>query len=127
MHGNLAAMEADLALGSAPAVADAVSTAAMRHAGELLGIRAQHVLDGSDPGRQTEAIKGTVHILPSNFNAWEMRNAGRCGSVRHGVTLLCGFDTPSLAAQGGQRLPPQFNIDRGNSAGAPSVCTRRPC
>jgi hypothetical protein len=36
MHGNLAAVEADLALGSAPAVADAAATAAMRHASELL-------------------------------------------------------------------------------------------
>ena len=24
----------------------------------------------------------------------------------YGVALLCGFDTPSLAAQGGQRFPP---------------------
>jgi hypothetical protein len=36
-----------------------------------------------------------------------MRNVGRCGIVRHGVALLCGFDTPSLAVQGGgQRLLP---------------------
>jgi hypothetical protein len=57
MDGNIAAMEADLALGSAPAVAYAASTAAMRRAGELLGIRAQHLLDGSNPGRQTEALE----------------------------------------------------------------------
>ena len=56
MHGNLAAMEADLAFGLAPAVTDAASTAAMR--------------------------------------------------ACHGVALLCGFDTPSLTAQGGQRLLP---------------------
>jgi hypothetical protein len=40
-------------------------------------------------------------------------------SLRHDehydVALLCGFDTPSLAAQGGQRLPSYFNIQRGNS------------
>jgi hypothetical protein len=36
------------------------------------------------------------------------------GNVRHGVALLCGFDTPSLATQGGQRLPSYFNIERGN-------------
>src|SRR5262245_52108371 len=28
------------------------------------------------------------------------------GNSRHGVALLCGFDTPSLTAQGGQRLLP---------------------
>ena len=48
MHGNLAAMEADLAFGLAPAVTDAASTATMRRAGELLCVRAQHLLDGSD-------------------------------------------------------------------------------
>ena len=106
IHGNLAAVETDLARGPSPAVADASSSAAMRQAGELLGILAQHVLDGSNPGRQTETLEGIVHILPSDFNAWDMRNAGRCGSVRHGVALLCGFDTPSLMAQGGQRLLP---------------------
>jgi hypothetical protein len=28
------------------------------------------------------------------------------GNSRHGVALLCGFDTTSLTAQGGQRLHP---------------------
>ncbi|WP_425991682.1 hypothetical protein, partial [Afipia sp. DC4300-2b1] len=36
----------------------------------------------------------------------------RCGRFLHGVALLCGFDTPSLQAQGEQRLPSNFNIDR---------------
>ena len=40
MHHNIAAMEADLARGPAPAVADAASIAAMRHASELLGVLA---------------------------------------------------------------------------------------
>ena len=57
MHGNLAAMEADLAFGLAPAVTDAASTAAMRRTGEPLCVLAQHLLDGSDPGRQTEALE----------------------------------------------------------------------
>jgi hypothetical protein len=38
----------------------------------------------------------------------------RCGSVCHGVALLRGFVTPSLTAQGRQRLPSYFNIQRGN-------------
>jgi hypothetical protein len=29
----------------------------MRRARELLGVLAQHLLDGSDPGRQTEALE----------------------------------------------------------------------
>ena len=36
------------------------------------------------------------------------------GCVCHGVALLRGFVTPSLAAQGRQRLPSYFNIQRGN-------------
>ena len=40
MDGNIAAMEANLALGPAPAVANAASIAAMRRAGEPLGVLA---------------------------------------------------------------------------------------
>src|SRR5712664_764335 len=69
MHGNLATMETDLSLGPAPAVADAASATIMRRAGELLRILAKHLLDGSDPGRQTEALEGAVHILPSRLKA----------------------------------------------------------
>jgi outer membrane immunogenic protein len=32
--------------------------------------------------------------------------------LHHGVALLRGISTPSLAAQGGQRLPSYFNIGR---------------
>ena len=52
LHGNLATMETDLSLGSAPAVADAASATIMRRAGELLRVIAKHLLDGSDSGRQ---------------------------------------------------------------------------
>ena len=57
MHRNLAAVEADLARSRAPAVADTASAAAVRRAGELLGVLAQHLFDGADPGGQTEALK----------------------------------------------------------------------
>jgi hypothetical protein len=69
MHGNLATMEADLSFGPAPAVADAASATIMRRAGEPLRALTKHLLDGSDPGRQTEALKGAVHILPSRLKA----------------------------------------------------------
>jgi hypothetical protein len=45
---------------------------------------------------------------------WRIPNQLRRGNIHHGVALLCGFDTPSLAAQGGQHLPSYFNIERGN-------------
>src|SRR5262245_54289500 len=73
MHGNLATMETDLSLGPAPAVADAASATIMRRAGELLRVLAKHLFDGSDPGRQTEALKGAVYILPSRLEAGHER------------------------------------------------------
>src|SRR5262249_25906973 len=69
-HGNLATMETDLSLGSAPAVADPSPATVMSRADELLRVLAKHLLDGSDPGRQTEALEGAVHILPSHLQAW---------------------------------------------------------
>ena len=66
LHGNLATMETDLSLGSAPAVADAASATIMRRAGELLRVIAKHLLDGSNSGSQTEALKGAVHILQAS-------------------------------------------------------------
>src|ERR1044072_5912986 len=92
MDGNIAAMEADLALGSAPAVAHAASTAAMPRTSEPLCILAQHLLDGSNPGRQTEALERTVHISPSHLKAGYERERRRHANGRHGVALLCGFD-----------------------------------
>jgi hypothetical protein len=40
---------------------------------QLLLQALKHLLDGSDPGRQTEALKGTVHILPSRLKAGHER------------------------------------------------------
>jgi len=51
MHDNLAAVEADLSLGRAPAVADARSPAAMALPGEPLCIFAQHPLHRFDARR----------------------------------------------------------------------------
>jgi hypothetical protein len=73
MHGNLATMETDLSLGPAPAVADPASATMMRRAGELPRVLAKHLLDGSDPGRQTEALKAAAHILPSCLEAGHER------------------------------------------------------
>jgi hypothetical protein len=42
----------------------------VRH--ELPGVLAQHLLDGSDPGRQAEALKRAVHIWPSRLKGWRL-------------------------------------------------------
>src|SRR5207247_4012091 len=95
---------------------------AMRGAGKRPCVLTQHSLEGSDAGRQAEALERALHTLPSRFKAWGKRNPCRCGNLRHGVALLCGFVTPSLAAQGGQRLLPYFNISRAIPLG---LCDRR--
>jgi hypothetical protein len=61
MHSNLATMEANLPLVLPPA-------AAMTRAGKLLCVL-DILLNGSDPGRQTEALGEAVHILPSRLRA----------------------------------------------------------
>src|SRR5512132_3628787 len=118
MHGNLATMEPDLSLGPAPAVADAASATIMRRAGELLRVIAKYLLDGSDSGRQTETLKGAVHILPSRLKAGHERERRRRGNSRHGVALLCGFDTPSLTAQR-RATPPSLIQQRPGQSPSP--------
>lgn len=46
-----------LALRRTPAGTGAASAAAVRRAGKLLPVLAQHLFDGSNPSRQTEALK----------------------------------------------------------------------
>jgi hypothetical protein len=48
-------------------------TTIMRRPGQLLRVLAKHLLDGSDTGRQTEALKGAFHILPSRLKAGHER------------------------------------------------------
>src|SRR5262245_173695 len=93
----------------------------MRFAGELLGILAQHLLNSFNPSRQTKALKRAVHILPSRRKAGHERERWGHGSAGHGVALLCGFGTPSLTAQGGQRLHPYFNNGRDIPPGPPMI------
>jgi hypothetical protein len=93
-------------------IARAINVSSLRLAGKLLCVLTQHSLEGSDAGREAEALERVLHTLPSRSQAWNKRNPCRCGNLRHGVALLCAFVTPSLAAQGGQRLAPYFNIGR---------------
>jgi hypothetical protein len=48
----------------------------------------------------------------SRFDDCRRDDGRRCGGFLHRVALLRGFSTPSLQAQGEQRLPSYFNIDR---------------
>src|SRR5262249_2130101 len=91
---NLAAVEADLAFASAPALPHSVAAPAMRFAGELLGILAQHLLNSFNPSRQTKALKRAVHILPSRLKAGHERERRGHGSAGHGVALLLRIRHP---------------------------------
>jgi hypothetical protein len=106
MHGDLAAVEADLSLGRAPALPATLLAATIRRAGQLLRVITEHLLDRAEAGRQAEPFERPIHILPSDLEASHERERWGRDSAGHGVALLCGFDTRSLAAQGGQRLPP---------------------
>ena len=55
-YSNLAAVEADLPLRRTPAVANAFS-AAMARTSQPLRVLAQHLLNRSDAGRQTEPLE----------------------------------------------------------------------
>ncbi len=57
LHCSIAAVEANLALGHAPTVADAASAAAVEWTGQTLRVLAQILFNGSNPRHQTEAIK----------------------------------------------------------------------
>src|SRR5262249_60724916 len=95
-----------------------------RCTGEPPCVPAQHLFYRSNACRQTEALERAVHILPSQFEAWKKRNSCCCGNIRHGVALLCGFVTPSLAAQGGQRLLPISTFSGAISGSIPSKRSR---
>ena len=60
-------MNTNLSWGSAPAMADAAYVPILRRVSELLRVIAKHLLDGANSGRQTEALKGAVHISPSRL------------------------------------------------------------
>jgi hypothetical protein len=45
----------------------------MRCSGKPLGILVQHLLDGANSGRQTEALEGPVHIVPGRLKAGHER------------------------------------------------------
>ena len=77
--------------------------------------RSGSVGDWVDATLHTEHRSAQTSYLAKPFRDWQKRRAYRCGSACHGVALLRGFVTPSLAAQGGQRLPSYFNIQRGIS------------
>src|SRR5271169_3630138 len=111
LQRHFAAMEAQLSLGPSPAMS-ILAVPAIADPTEPGRIRLHHASQCRDARRQAESLKARSDLLPSLFNDCSRDNLGRCSILLHGVALLRGFSTPSLLAQGGQRLPHIFNISR---------------
>src|SRR5271166_3619491 len=110
-------MEAQLSLGPPPAMSILAVVPAIADPTEPGRIRLHHASQRRDARRQAESLEARSDLLPSLFNDCRRDNLGRCGTLPHGVALLRGLSTPSLLAQGGQRLPHIFNIGRDISGG----------
>src|SRR5271166_1151145 len=105
-------MEPDLALGLAPTVRGLAILVAIARTAQFARVLLHHPAQGADTGRQAKTLEARPDLLPGfgNHRLWQ---AVRClSTLVHGVALLCGFDTPSLPAQGGQRRQESFNRDR---------------
>ena len=105
-------VEADFALGPAPAVGRFAARTPIAAAAQRGGIVFHPLGQGRDPSREAEALETGADSLPG-FGDNSRRVDGRWCAIRlRGVTFLCRLDTPSLAAQGGQRRLPYFNTRR---------------
>jgi hypothetical protein len=70
------------------------------HGGSIRGTRALRCVSKTDRNRAP-----SLHTRNGEPDVWR----------GHGVALLCGISTPSLATQGEQRRSAYFNINRDNS------------
>jgi hypothetical protein len=103
---DLATVEADLALCLPPAVPRLAFASTIAGAAQPHRILFHHVGQGGNACSQAEAFEACSDLLPSLLDDCHRNHGGRCSSFLHGVALLRGFSTPSLMAQGEQRLPP---------------------
>src|SRR6202163_432145 len=118
---HLAGVEADFALGSAPAMTAPAIAAGMASPASLLGVLFHHGSERLDPGRQTESIKADRNCVPSFVHSPHScrRQSGQwCDSFLHGVAFLSWNQHPEPT--GSRRATPllYFNIPRGNSLAA---------
>ena len=101
-----------IALGPASAVGRFAARTPIAAAAQRGGIVFHDLGQGRDPSREAEALETGADSLPG-FGDKSRRIDGRWCAIRlRGVAFLCGFDTPSLAAQGGQRRLRYFNTRR---------------
>src|SRR5207244_3684436 len=113
---DLAAVEADLALGFPPAVGLPVRTARMARTADRLRILIHHLGKGLHAGSQAKQLEARRNVRQGLQLQRSRRDGSRCSKFVHGVAFLCGISTPSLPAQGEQRRLSFFNIDRDNPA-----------
>src|SRR5665647_2170384 len=90
-HRHLAGVEADLALGSAPAMAAPAIAAGMASPAGLRGVVFHHGPERLDPGRQAEPIKADRNGVPSfahSPHSSRRRSDQCCANFLHGVAFL---------------------------------------
>ena len=116
---HLAAVVGDLAPRRAPAVALASGRAGMAQPAQGFRVRRHHLVQRLDTRQEAEAVDAHAQIV----EGLRHRRRGPTGRFRgklvacslgHGVVLLDGINTQSLAAPGGRRLLQLFNRARGH-------------
>jgi hypothetical protein len=76
---------------------------AIARTAQLDRVLLHHLTQCTHASRQPEAFEARSDLLPGRGDR-RLWHAVRClSTLVHGVVLRCGFDTPSLPAQGGQR------------------------
>ena len=116
-HIDVAAVERDLALRGAPAVADAPGRAGMPVPAQLARVRFQHRLQSLDPRRQAKALEAVAHILPRLLHPRRDGQPPSRDSFRHGVALLSGNRHPEPTGSRRATPPHPISTDLGTSPG----------
>src|SRR5271154_4303323 len=109
LNCHLAGGEANLALGSAPAMTAPAIAAGMASPASLLGVLFHHGPERLDPGRQTEPIKADRNGVPSFVHSPHscQRQSGQwCDNFLHGVAFLSWNQHPEPT--GSRRATPLF-------------------
>src|SRR5215831_5854547 len=81
----------------------------------FLGVLRHHRAQRLDAGCQAKAPETRRHLLEyftHSFDRWRGESCCCCANCLHGVAFLLWNQHPSLQAQGEQRRPSFFNIER---------------
>ena len=114
---HFAAVVGDLAPGRAPSMALALARAGVARTAQGFRVRRHHLVQRLEARQKAEAIDAHAQIVEGLRHRWQeptgwFRGTVVACSLGHGVVLLDGISTQSLAAPGGRRLLQLFNRAR---------------